>query len=48
MFEDFFKNLDGFDDETLDRFTDALLAFNMVLKADSEKRLETAKARKIK
>ena len=48
MFEDFFKTLDGFDDETLDRFTDALLAFNMVLKADSEKRLETAKARKIK
>ncbi len=46
VFEDFFMNLDGFDDEILDRFSEALLALNKVLKADSSKRLETAKARK--
>ena len=45
LFADFFKSLDGFDDETIKRFSEALLAFNKVLKEDSDKRNERAKAR---
>ncbi len=43
VFDDFFRSLDDIDDETLNKFADAMLDFNIVLKADSEKRLETFK-----
>ena len=36
LFADFFKSLDGFDDETIKRFSEALLAFNKVLTDDED------------
>ncbi|MBQ6048501.1 MAG: winged helix-turn-helix transcriptional regulator [Oscillospiraceae bacterium] len=48
LFEVLFKSLDRFDDETIKGFSEALLAFNKVLKEDSDKRNERAKAREKK
>ena len=44
LFEDFFKSLDSLDDETIKKFSEALLEWNKTLKADADKRLERAKA----
>ena len=44
LFEDFFKSLDSLDDETIKKFSEALLEWNKILKADADKRLERAKA----
>lgn len=48
LFEVLFKSLDRFDDETIKGFGEALLAFNKVLKEDSDRRNEQAKAREKK
>ena len=48
LFEVLFKSLDRFDDETIKGFSEALLAFNKVLKEDSDRRNEQAKAREKK
>ena len=45
LFEVLFKSLDRFDDETIKGFSEALLAFNKVLKEDSDRRNEQANAR---